>query len=108
MQKIEMLGPDFHPDSLDSPTRVNTPEQMPRTVTINIDAEALQELRGKVGSIAIRDAIGYLSLWNMNHPNVTIYSDGGKDLLAAYSRADNTREYVIGAHWDGAEYSFNS
>lgn len=55
-------------------------------------------------------AIGYLSVWNMNHSEVRICAEyGGPYMLAEYGDGDKVR-FVLAAIWrpDEQRFSFHS
>ncbi len=93
--------------------------------TINISAGCLdplqtddakwQQLRHQCGDDdkAIRDAIGYLSLWNWSgYPHVDIVlmgREGDMELCAYYRKEPGGKAgYVIGAVWHGDHFGFHS
>lgn len=84
-----------------------------RTVTLNLTSEDMIQIAESIGTWdKLWTAIGYLSTWNLSHPNVVIYRDGTKpsdvDLVAVYSDSERNVKYVIGAVWHEDHYGFHS
>jgi hypothetical protein len=79
-----------------------------RQVTIYLNAVEQQEMRDATSTTEWRNAIGYLSTWNMSHPIVAISKDGDTDMIAVYRNSDNEVVYVIGAVWHNDHYGFHS
>ena len=82
---------------------------MNRTMNLNLTNEDMIQVSEAIGSWdKLWEAIGYLSTWNMSHPRVDIYRDGGNDLVAVYLDGNEDRQYVIGAVWHDTHYGFHS
>jgi|AntAceMinimDraft_6_1070360.scaffolds.fasta_scaffold237203_1 hypothetical protein len=85
---------------------------MSRKVFINVEPEQLARAIDTIGYTNAKkyeEAIGYLSMWNLNFPSCTISTDGATDLFAVYfDESDPDRRYVIGAVWHGDHYGFHS
>lgn len=82
---------------------------------LQTDADKWEQLRRQCGGdeMPIREALGYLSLWNWaDYPHVDIVLMGreGSMELAAYYRkeAGGPAGYVIGAVWHGERFGFHS
>lgn len=81
----------------------------PRTITLNLTDNDIEEIIGFVGQANFQAAIGYLSTWNTSYPYVQIYRDGKDiDLVATYRDVEGDRAYVIGAVWHDDHYGFHS
>lgn len=83
---------------------------MQRTIEIRIDVPDLVALQNLVGYEAFSNAIGYLSLWNLNFPRAYIYLADKKDgeLQACFERPEGGIGYVIGAIFREGKYEFHS
>lgn len=82
---------------------------MTRTVNLNLTNEDMITIAESIGTWdKLWTAIGYLSSWNLSHPTVNIFRDGGDDLVAVYLDGNEDRKYVIGAVWNGTDYGFHS
>lgn len=80
-----------------------------RNVNISLDENDMISIAETIGSWeALFGAIGYLSTWNLMHPNVRIYRDGDTDLIAVYSDAAGRRQFVLAAVWHADHYGFHS
>ena len=65
------------------------------------------------GDEKIRDAIGYLSLWNWStfpHVNIVLMGNAGQmELIASYYKEEGGQlGYVIAAIWHGDHFGFHS
>ena len=82
---------------------------MTRIVNINLTNEDMITIAESIGTWdKLWTAIGYLSTWNLSYPTVSIFRDGGNDLVAVYHKDDDERAYVIGAVWHDDHYGFHS
>lgn len=79
------------------------------------DADKWQQLHRQCGDTdtPIREALGYLSLWNWTgYPHVDIVlmgREGNMELCAYYrNEAGGPAGYVIGAVWHGTHFGFHS
>ena len=80
-----------------------------RTVNLSLTAEDMITIAESIGTWdKLWTAIGYLSTWNQSYPTVSIFRDGGDDLVAVYLNAEGETKYVIGAVWHGEHYGFHS
>jgi hypothetical protein len=80
-----------------------------RTVNMHLSSESMIQIAGAIGTWdKLWGAIGYLAAWNLTYPYVSIYHDGGADLVAVYGRDASDRAYVIGAVWHDDHYGFHS
>ena len=81
-----------------------------RTVTINLTSEDMIQIAETIGTWdKLWAAIGYLTTWNLSHPNVVVYrAPKSPDLVAVYSDTKRHIEYVIGAVWHDDHYGFHS
>ena len=80
-----------------------------RTVTLCLTNEDMITIADYIGSWShLREAIGYLSTWNLSYPTVTIFKDAEPDLTAIYFDKDGKRQYVIGAVWHDGHYGYHS
>lgn len=79
-----------------------------RVITLVMNSTEIDSIIKVTNELLWRQAIGYLSSWNMSYPKVTIYREGKKDMLAVYSDASGDRQYNIGAVWYNDRYNFHS
>lgn len=86
-----------------------------RTIQINFDSAALNEMCDNADTQEVRKAIGYLSSWCPDSfPIVDIFRDTKTDLMAVYRKRPYEQGdlpgYVIGGIWDSGSqsYSFHS
>lgn len=80
-----------------------------RMVTLELDDNAMTQIAVDIGSWdKLWGAIGYLSSWNTSYPYVTIFRDGGTDLVAVYKDGAGVRQYIIGAVWHDDHYGYHS
>lgn len=89
-------------------TQTESPSRRPRTVTVNIDSEAIGAMKMEVGDEPLFETLGYLSTWDQDYQHVAIYRERGTDLRAVYEGegTDGRKYYTIEAAWDGTKYTF--
>ena len=79
-----------------------------RTVKIEVEGDFCS--KHDIPYVEFYRAIGYLSMWNMNHSEVRIYAEyEDPNMLAEYGDGDKVR-FVLAAIWRPHEqqYSFHS
>ena len=85
-----------------------------RDIRIHIEGAEMEALNERTGG-GFSKAIAKYALWGAEtYPFVSVFSDGGSDLMAAYHKeAPNERQrpgFVLAAIWDAASntYSYHS
>ena len=88
---------------------------MARKINYNFDGEQMAHLHMQCGESdkPIRDALGYLTLWNLSsNPivDITILGQPGDMEIIAYYRQEEggQAKYVIGAVWHDDHFGFHS